>query len=344
VKKLRGVIAGFGKVAAEAHLAGFHAAPGFEIVAIVDPSEASRAAAVERLPGARAYADLTAALDAEAKLEFADVATPPRYHASTAMAALERGLHVLCEKPLALDLAEIGELRRAVRRSDRTLFTVHNWKYAPMFRRLHGLLRAGAIGEVREIDWQVLRPNPPQGAADVGWRLDRAEAGGGILMDHGWHAFYLMMFLLGRAPRAVTATLASDLGFGVENDAECALDFGATTVRIKLRWGADERKTGGVARGSLGEISIEDDRLVVRRESVERETTRFAPPLSASSYHPEWFPALAADFREEVLHVARRGQNLAEAVCVAETVDAAYRSEGQSISLLPPAELAADDG
>jgi predicted dehydrogenase len=160
-------------------------------------------------------------------------------------------------------------------------------------------------------------------------------------MDHGWHAFYLMMFLLGRAPRAVSARLAFDLGFGVENDAECALDFGATTVRIKLRWGADERKTGGVARGSLGEISIEDDRLVVRRESAERETTRFAPPLSASSYHPEWFPALAAEFREEMLHVARRGQNLAEAVCVAETVAAAYRSDGQAISLLPPVEPAA---
>jgi predicted dehydrogenase len=343
VKTLRGVIAGFGKVAAEAHLAGFGAARGFEIVAVVDPSEASRAAAAERLPGARGYANLAAALEAETKLDFADVATPPRYHASTAIAALECGLHVLCEKPLAVDLAEVGELRRAVRRSGRTLFTVHNWKYAPMFRRLHGLLRGGAIGEVREIDWQVLRPNPPQGAADAGWRLDRAEAGGGILLDHGWHAFYLMMFLLGRAPHAVTARLTYDLGFGVENDAECALDFGATTVRIKLRWGADERKTGGVARGSRGEIAIEDDRLVVWRESAERETTHFAPPLSASSYHAEWFPALAADFREEMLHAARRGQNLAEAVCVAETVAAAYRSEGQAISLLPPAEAVADD-
>ena len=343
MRKLRGVIAGFGKVAAEAHLVGFRATPGFEIVAIVDPSEASRAVAAERAAAIRVYADLATAIERETKIDFVDVATPPRHHAATASAALERGLHVLCEKPLALDLAEVSELRRAVRRSGRTLFTVHNWKYAPIFRRLHGLVRAGAIGELREIEWQVLRPNPPQGAADAGWRLSPTEAGGGILMDHGWHAFYLMLFLLGRPPRELTARLASDLGFAVENDAECELDFGGTRVAIKLRWGAPERRTGGVARGSLGEIAIEDDRLVVKRGEREGETTRFSPALSASSYHPEWFPALLADFREELLHVPRRGANLAEAVCVAEMLAAAYRSDGRPISLVPAAEPPAHD-
>ncbi len=182
----------------------------------------------------------------------------------------------------------------------------------------------------------MLRPNPPQGAAEAGWRLDRAEAGGGILMDHGWHAFYLMLFLTGREPRAITARTTSDLGFAVENGAQCELDFGGLVARIMLRWGADERKTAGTVRGSLGEIAIEDDRLIVRREGAEPETTRFAPALSASSYHPEWFPALLADFREEILHADRRGTNFAEAVRVGELVAAAYRSQGEVVSLVPP--------
>src|SRR5262249_26331302 len=156
------------KVAAEAHVPGFRATPGFEIVAVVDPVEASRARAAELLPGVRVYAELAAAIEAQAKvakLDFVDVATPPRHHAATAIEALERRLPVVCEKPLAFDLGEIGDLRRASRRSGHSLFAVHNWKYAPIFRRLQGLLRAGAIGEVTEIDWRVLRPNPPQGAA-----------------------------------------------------------------------------------------------------------------------------------------------------------------------------------
>ncbi|MBI2963022.1 MAG: Gfo/Idh/MocA family oxidoreductase [Deltaproteobacteria bacterium] len=333
MKKHRGAIAGFGKVAAEAHFPGFRQASGFEIAAVVDPSEKRRAAALAALPGVRVYADLAAALAAEGRLDFVDVATPPRLHAPTCLQALARGLHVLCEKPLALDLAEIAELRRAVRRSGRTLFTVHNWKYAPLVRRLHGLLRAGTIGETREIDWEVLRPSPPQGAAEAGWRLDPGQAGGGILVDHGWHAFYLMLFLIGLPPRSIVARRSTALGFGVEDGAECELDFGDALARIRLRWGAAERRAGGVVRGSLGEIRIEDDRLTVAPSDRSTQVTRFSPALSASSYHPEWFPALLEDFRAEMQHPDQRGRSFVEAVRVAEMMAAAYRSEGRMISL-----------
>ena len=74
------------------------------------------------------------------------------------------------------------------------------------------------------------------------------------------------------------------------------------------------------------------------------EETRFSPPLSASSYHPEWFPALLEDFRAEMQHPDRRGRNLAEAVCVAELVAAAYRSDGQVVSLVEPTEPAREEG
>ena len=335
MRKYRGAIVGFGKVAAEAHLPGFRLTPGFDITAVVDPSEERRAAASAAMPGVRTFGDLAAAIEGAGKLDFVDVATPPRFHAAAAAEALERGVHVICEKPLALDLAEIAELRRSARHSGHVLFAVHNWKYAPLFRRLHGLMRTGAIGEPSEIHWQVLRPSPPQGAAEAGWRLDRAQAGGGILMDHGWHAFYLLLFLAGREPQTVVARLSADLGFGVENGAECEVDFGALRAYVTLRWGASERRTGGVVRGPLGEIAIEDDRLVVNATGRAAEVTRFSPALSASSYHPEWFPALLEDFRAEMQHLDRRGRNLAEAVRVAEMVAAAYRSEGRPISLAP---------
>lgn len=333
MKKYRGAIIGFGRVAAEAHVPGFRATPAIEIAAVIDPVEERRARALAALPGARAYADFSSALRGETKLDFVDVATPPRAHAAAASEALARGLHVLCEKPLALDVGEVAALRRAARRSGRALFTVHNWKYAPLFRRLHGLLRAGAIGELATIEWRVLRPSAPQGASDADWRLDRGEAGGGILMDHGWHAFYLMLFLIGRDPRSIVARTGHELGFAVEDRAECEIDFGGARAAIELRWGASERRTAGRVRGSLGEIAIEDDRLVVVRTGRSPEETRFSPSLSASSYHSEWFPGLLEDFRSEMQHPERRGRNLAEAVRVTELVAAAYRSAGQTVSL-----------
>jgi predicted dehydrogenase len=344
VKKHRGAIVGFGKVAEQAHVPGFRLAPGFEIAAVIDPSEERRAQALAALPGAHAYADFAAAAEGETKLDFADVAAPPRFHAQAVTQALARGLHVLCEKPLAVNLAESADVAHAARRTGHALFTVHNWKYAPLLRRLHGLLRAGAVGELTEIEWQVLRPSPPQGAADAGWRLDPQQAGGGILMDHGWHAFYLMLFLTGRAPRSIVARLGATLGLGVEDAVECDIDFGTLRARIELRWGAPERRTAGRARGSLGEVQIVDDRLVVAVDGRPPQETRFAPALSASSYHPEWFPALLEDFRAEMQHPDRRGRNLAEAMRVAEMIAAAYRSEGHTVPLAGPVEPGASSG
>jgi predicted dehydrogenase len=163
-------------------------------------------------------------------------------------------------------------------------------------------------------------------------------------MDHGWHAFYLMQFLIGREPRSLVARIGSDLGLPVEDRAECEIDFGGPRVRIELRWGAAERRTAGRVHGSLGEIAIEDDRLVVTAANGAREETRFAPPLAASSYHPEWFPALLEDFRAEIQHPDRRGRNLAEAVRVAELIAAAYRSEGRGVSLAEPMEPGREEG
>jgi predicted dehydrogenase len=333
VKKYRGAIVGFGRVAELGHLPGFRLAPNFEIVAVVDPSEERRAQVAAALPGARAYADFATAAEAEAKLDFVDVATPPGFHAHAVSQALARGLHVLCEKPLAVDLAQAAELSRAARRSGRALFTVHNWKYAPLMRRLHGLLRAGAVGELGEIEWQVLRPSPPQGATDAGWRLDPAQAGGGILMDHGWHACYLMLFLSGRVPRSIVARLGTTLGVGVEDTVECEVDFGTLRARIELSWGGAERRTAGWARGPLGDVRFTDDRLTVAVGGKAPEETRFAPALSASSYHPEWFPALLEDFRAEMQHPQHRGRNLGEAMRVAEMIGAAYRSGGHTVPL-----------
>ena len=330
MKRLRGAIVGFGNVAVEAHLPGFTSAPGFAIEAVVDPSEARREAARAALPGAAVCASLEELAASGPKVDFVDVATPPRHHAGLVVEALGRGWHVLCEKPLAADAAGLESVRHAAAGANRAVFTVHNWKYAPLFRRLHGLVTAGTVGEPDEIDWSILRPNPPSGATAGGeaWRLDRELAGGGIVMDHGWHAFYLMLYLTGQAPRTIEARLRRERGLDVEDAADLTIVFGQARARVHLSWNASERKSFGVVRGPLGAIDVDDSTLTVRVEGREPESTRFAPPVSASSWHPEWFPPLLEDFRAEVLHPASRGRNLAEAAACAALTAAAYASQG----------------
>ena len=86
----------------------------------------------------------------------------------------------------------------------------------------------------------------------------------------------------------------------------------------------------------LGTITIDDSSLTVTVEDREPQVTRFAPPLSASSYHPEWFAPLLEDFRAEVLHADQRGRNLSEAGWCAELLFAAYESRGEVVRFETP--------
>ena len=158
------------------------------------------------IPNVRVYDDLELMLDGE-RLDFVDVASPPAYHAATALTALAAGTHVLVEKPLCLERDEFESLRALPRADARVLMCVHNWKHAATYRLAHDLVMAGRLGEMRYVALDRLRTAP----AGIGlgasgrWRLG-AASGGGILVDHGWHVFYLMRWLMGGLdPAAITA-------------------------------------------------------------------------------------------------------------------------------------------
>ncbi len=100
----RGAHIGFGNVAANAHLPRWLLRDDVEIVAAADGAPERRSAFRAAAPDGRWYDDATALLDAET-LDFVDISTPPGSHAALIEAALERDLHVLCEKPLVTDAA-----------------------------------------------------------------------------------------------------------------------------------------------------------------------------------------------------------------------------------------------
>ena len=97
---LRGGIIGLGNVAVHGHLPAWRERGDVEIVAVSDTSAERRDACAQALPGAGWHDSVDALLD-EARLDFVDICTPPSSHANLIRRALERGLHVLCEKPLS---------------------------------------------------------------------------------------------------------------------------------------------------------------------------------------------------------------------------------------------------
>jgi predicted dehydrogenase len=337
-KPLRGALVGFGKVAELAHLPVFLDSPDFYLVAVADFLAERRDQAPELLPQVRLYQSLDELLAREAELDFLDICTPPRDHTALALDALSRGCHVLCEKPLTLAPQDFSVLKEAAHQAQRALVTVHNWKYAPLLAEASKLIRSGALGEIRTLEWEVHRTSGGGGGL-TDWRQEGGQALGGILIDHGWHAFYLLMAWAGTVPQAIQARLSLESASGgVDQEADVSLRFPGCQARMLLTWKARERRNIGRIIGTTGQILMEDDRLVLQQVGLSPETQVFPARLSAGSHHPEWMGGVLEEFLEEIADPGRRGRNLREAELCALLIRLAYQShrEGSRWVELPP--------
>ncbi len=275
------------------------------------------------------YDDLELMLDGEAP-DFVDVASPPGMHHQAALAALGAGAHVMVEKPLALSLGEFDELAALAAEKGRILMCVHNWKYAPSYAAARRAIETGMLGAIRFVSIDRLRTEPAGAGGSGGkWRAS-AASGGGILIDHGWHVFYLMYWLIGyEKPVSVSARLESPAGVDVDDVADVRIRFGdGSFSRAHLSWRAPVRRTSALIYGERACIEIEGDRVTLTDRSGKVEDLSEAD-MADDSYHSAWFGGVAEEFERAVTEgtnsvVAKR--NLAEARVALVLIDAARKS------------------
>jgi predicted dehydrogenase len=183
-------------------LPGLRLVPDAEVTAISSGQRAN-ADAVAREFGIPHVFDDGVELARSGRADLIIVSSTPVSHARYAVAAVEAGRHLLCEKPLALDAAEAWQIVAAAERRPRQVAWVdHELRYEPNRRRIRELVREGAIGEVRHIEI-VLKPyirgdgRPQAPNAPWTWWFDAAQ-GGGILGAVGSHLIDLCRFWTGR--------------------------------------------------------------------------------------------------------------------------------------------------
>jgi predicted dehydrogenase len=327
--KLRGAISGFGEVAARAHLNGWRSRENIVVGAIHDPISERRHEAIRLIKSVRVYDDLELMLDGEAP-DFVDIASPPGWHHEAARLSLAAGAHVLVEKPLALTLGEFDELAAIAAEKRRVLMCVHNWKYAPAYAAAHRTIQAGQVGAIRFMSIDRLRTEPAGAGGSGGkWRASVAS-GGGILIDHGWHVFYLMDWLMGgERPLSVSARLESPAGMEVDDVADVRVRFENGAVgRTHLSWRAPVRRTSAIIYGDRASIEIEGNRVILTDRSGKVEDLSVADDAD-DSYHSAWFGSVAEEFERTVTDGTDSGiamSNLAEARMALALIDAARRS------------------
>jgi predicted dehydrogenase len=337
---LRGAFIGFGNVAASGHMPGWRSRDDVRIVAATDAAPSRRDAFLAACPDGRWHEKLDEMLLRE-QLDFVDICAPPGRHAALIGRALDAGFHVLSEKPLATRIDDAARLASAAARAGRVLHTVHNWLHAPICLKVSALIDEGAIGVVRSVRWRTLRTAPATAVGAPGssanWRVDPKLAGGGILIDHGWHALYCVARWAG-VPLSLSARLETRRFHGqpLEDTATLSLKTAAGVSEIFLTWAADERSNAIEIDGEQGEIRVAGGSVVLRSNLEALRWT--SPSLAEGSHHPDWFGGVAADF----LAAARGGGkgNLEEALLCARLVDAAQRSSaagGAPLALSPQA-------
>jgi predicted dehydrogenase len=213
---------GIGSIIGETHMIALRADGFCELVAGALSSKAhvSKASGeMELLDPSRSYTDWRDMVEKEAarpdRIDAVVIATPPQLHFPVAKAFMEKGIDVICEKPMTKNLAEAKDLVQIVRDTDRLFCLTHCYTGYPMARQARAMIEQGAIGKVRMIDI-IFAPGDkgtslePEDESKRHWRFQESSMGkASILGEVNSHAYNMACFLTGLEAEEVSAHLAT---------------------------------------------------------------------------------------------------------------------------------------
>lgn len=320
------------------HVAAILAA-GQTVAALCDVEEekARALAAATGLLNVPIFTDFETMLES-ARPDVLHICTPHDLHAPMTLAALKRGIHVLCEKPLAITEEQLCTVLAAERESRALLAVCHQNRYEPNMRRLKALAEQDPpVGGYANVVWKRDARYYASGA----WRGTLAHEGGGVLINQALHTLDLMQWVCGM-PDRVTAHLFNDFHRGVtevEDVAACTFEspdganagrwqFFATTaaaadfpIQIVLR----------LSSGKL--VEAQNSRFTVDHSVLESGADLAAKAGPGKWVWGDGHKALVADFYAHVSKNSPFWLNGEEGAKVVRLILAAARSRGQTVPI-----------
>jgi 1,5-anhydro-D-fructose reductase (1,5-anhydro-D-mannitol-forming) len=248
---------GASTIAREWLIEAIRAQPGHQVVAVMS-SDAKRAAAYAAAHQiASAYSELSALL-ADPKVDAVYISTTNELHKSQTLAAAAAGKHVLCEKPLAMTVADAREMVGACAKAGVVMGTNHHLRHAATHRKIRELVSTGAVGKplFARVFHAVYLPPHLQG-----WRLHKPTAGGGVIVDITCHDADTLRFLLGSEPvEAVALSQQAGLATGeVEDGVMAVLRFeNGVLAQLHDAFTVKHANTGLEIYGTEGSVIARD--------------------------------------------------------------------------------------
>jgi predicted dehydrogenase len=252
----------------KAHSNAWRQAPHFfplkanlEMHTICGRDAAGVEAARAQLGWKNASTDWKAVVDSS-EIDIVDINTPNDSHAEIAIAAAQAGKHVLCEKPLALNVGQCKEMLDAAKKAKVVHMVCHNYRRIPAIALAKKLIGEGAIGEIYHYharyaqDW-IVDPNFP-----LVWRLQKGVSGSGAHGDINAHIIDLARYLVGEF-KEVTGLMHTFI-----------------KERPLMDEGGKGQGLGGKAAGRTGKVTVDDASILIGRFTngalANLEATRFA--------------------------------------------------------------------
>ncbi len=304
------------------------AAGAVDPVAFVEPDEEAARAAQAAAPGAQHVPDLEALLDAG--LDGLVIATPSAMHAEQAIAALERGVAVFCQKPLARDGAETRAVVEAARRADRLLAVDFSYRFTRAVEAIAPIVRSGELGRLFGAELVFHNAYGP----DKAWFRDRVLSGGGCVIDLGIHLVDLLLWMFDFPEvQAIDSRLFAG-GERLPPSPEAVEDYAMATIelaggvvaRMDCSWNHHAGRDADIrfaVFGTEGSVAVENvggsfyDFAAYRRDGTRTQTLVEPPDDWGGKAAIDWAQRLAADNRFD--------ERCRDMVAVADILDRIYR-------------------
>jgi predicted dehydrogenase len=273
---------------------------GFELVGVVDPAR-DRLGEARSGFGVAGYEDYAAALTA-AKPDLVVLASPTPFHADQAIAAMERGIDVFCDKPISVSLAETDRMLAVMRRTGRKLMVYQPHRAAAYAVAMRDLLSRVEIGDV----YMIKRATCGYAPRDD-WQAYK-KYGGGMLNNYGSHLLDQLLHVTGDRPRRVAAHLRA---IATRGDAEDVVKVVVETERgiildVDINMAAAVRLPEWVVLGRYGQIEYQKAEKRFRITSLPPADVPKAPASEALAAEARKYPGgQAIPWREEFVPLDR---------------------------------------
>ncbi|HEX3931512.1 MAG TPA: Gfo/Idh/MocA family oxidoreductase [Nocardioides sp.] len=305
---MRVAVVGVGKMGLS-HLSLLGAHPDVEVAAICDSSGYLLDVLSKNIgiAGVKDYDELLERTDLDAVV----IATPTHAHFPMVKAALERGLHVFCEKPLTLDASQSIELAALAREKGLHAQVGYHNRFVAAFAEAKRLVDAGAIGEIRHAQAEAYGPVVLRAKGGT-WRSRRAD-GGGCLYDYAAHPLDLLTWYLGEPTSVGGTVLGSIFSASTEDEVYATIYYGgAVSAQLSVNWSDESYRkmsTKITLSGTAGRITVDrqECQVYLRDTAVVPEgyevgwnvryTTDLTPPV--------WFYVRGEEYSAELDHFVR---------------------------------------